>query len=206
MANEGEPLSARVPGVDLMAARQGDAAAFDRLVRPMLGKLLALAQRLSAGGGPGTNLSTGTISRVQGEELLQEALIRAHRGLPEFRMDCSFRSWIVGILYRLASDPSRLTPKGGLPSQVSLSDIHESVPDGLAADPFEKASARDLKRQVDASMERLPVRQRTALHLRSVEGWGYQEIAKALDTSMSAARNAVMLARKTLRERLGDLL
>jgi RNA polymerase sigma-70 factor, ECF subfamily len=184
-----EPASARKAGPDLLAAREGDAQAFDRLVRPMLGKLLALARRL-------------TLSEGQAEELLQEALIRSHRALPGFRMECSFRSWIFSILYRLASAPASYLLKRA-PRRVALD---ESMPDRLDMDPFTRVSARDLLRRVEASMERLPLRQRTALHLRSVEGWSYAEIAIALESSEGSMRNAVMQARRSLRERLGDLL
>ena len=117
-------------------------------------------------------------------------------------MECSFRSWIFGILYRLSTSPSRFTT---LPRKGSV-DLHEDLPDRLDADPFTRASARDLLRRVESSMERLPLRQRAALHLRSVEGWSYQEIAVALESSEGSTRNAVMQARQSLRQRLGDLL
>ena len=189
MPEEREPRSAREAGPDLIAARGGDALAFDRLLRPMLGKLMALSRRL-------------TISEIQAEELLQEALIRAHRGLPGFRMECSFRSWVFGILYRLSSVPARFST---LPHKGSV-DLSDNLPDRLDSDPFTRASARDLLRRVESSMERLPLRQRAALHLRSVEGWSYEEIATALESSEGSTRNAVMQARQSLRERLGDLL
>ncbi len=184
-----EPRNARQPGSDLLAARDGDALAFDRLLRPMLGKLLALSRRL-------------TVSEAQAEELLQEVLIRIHRGLAGFRMECSFRSWAFSILYRLARSPGRYS----LQSRPGSVALDETLPDRMDVDPFTRVSARDLLRRVEASMERLPLRQRTALHLRSVEGWSYEEIAVALDTSEGSTRNAVMHARRSLRERLGDLL
>jgi len=174
---------------DLLAGQAGDAQAFDRLLRPMLGKLLAMSRRM-------------TRSEGQAEELLQEVLIRAHRGLPGFRMECSFRSWVFGILYRMASTPQRYSLK----LEGGPVELHASLPDRLDSDPFTRASARDLLRRVEASMERLPLRQRAALHLRSVEGWSYEEIAIALESSEGSVRNAVMLARRSLRQRLGDLL
>ncbi len=173
---------------DLHAARAGDRQAFDRLVRPLMGNLLALCRRLGAS---------------SAEELLQDGLIRTHRGLGSFRGDCSFRSWVVGILYRLSREPRRYGGPRPLPGQVELSDL---VPDHLEGDPVEKATTRDLLRRVEEALERLPVRQRTALHLRAVEGWGYAEIARALETSEGASRNAVMDARRKLRQRMGDLL
>jgi len=173
---------------ELRAAMAGDRQAFDRLVRPLLGNLLALCRRLSVS---------------SPEELLQEGLIRAHRGLGTFRGDCSFRSWVVGILFRLASDPGRFRGPRPLPGQVELGSL---VPDRLGEDPQERVSARDLLRRVEEAMERLPVRQRTALHLRAVEGWEYPEIARALETTEGTSRNAVMDARRKLRDRMGDLL
>lgn len=177
------------PSPTLEAARAGDRRAFDRLVRPLLGNLLALARRLAGADG--------------GEELLQEVLIRAHRGLPRFRGDCTFRAWLVSIVYRLATEPERYRGPRPLPGVV---DHEVTIPDRMDADPGELVSTRDLLKRVEAAMERLPVRQRTALHLRAVEGWDYAEIAETLDTSEGACRNAVMDARRRLRERLGDEL
>ena len=175
--------------VTLRAAQAGDRQAFDRLVRPMLGNLLALARRIDRTG--------------RGEELLQETLIRAHRGLSGFRGDASFRSWLVAILYRLAAEPKRYAGPAPLPGQV---DWQTRIPDRLGGDPGETATTRDLLERVEAAMERLPVRQRTALHLRAVEGWSYVEIARTLQTSEGATRNVVLEARRKLRQRLGDEL
>ncbi len=178
---------------ELIAAQQGDDRAFDRLVRPQLGRLLALARRLCG-------------NEQRAEELLQEALIRAHRGIASFRAEGSFRAWVATILYRLASEPQRLGPRP-LPGQQELGGDHwQALPDSLAFDPAEQVSAKDVLRRVEAAMERLPLRQRTALHLRSVEGFCYAEIARVLETSEGTVRNAVMQARKKLRRRLGDLL
>ena len=172
----------------LARAREGDPAAFDRLVRPLLGKLKALATRLAPAG-------------TRGEELLQEALIRAHRYFASYRAESSLRAWLVSILYRLAHEPRRYEAARPLPGQQALEDV--VVPERLDEDPAARVSARDLLRRVEEAMERLPVGQRTALHLRAVEGWDYEEIANVLETSQGAARNAVLKARRKLRDRLG---
>lgn len=174
----------------LAPAKSGDPSAFDRLVRPLLGNLRALCRRLTRG-------------ETAADELLQEGLIRAHRGLAGFRAECSFRSWIVSILFRLASEPERFHGARPLPGQQELGDL---VPERLEDDPLTQVTARDTLHRVEEAMERLPVRQRTALHLRAVEGWDYGEIAGALATSCGAARMAVLNARRKLRERMGELL
>lgn len=175
-------------------AAAGDRRAFDRLVRPQLGHLLALCRRLTVGQGESA-----------AEELLQTGLIRAHRGLATFDGRASFRAWMAGILFRLATEPDRYHGLRRFSGASLSTDVGDSIPDALAEDPSERASARETVRRVEAAMERLPVRLRTAIHLRTVEGWGYPEIAASLATSESAARNAVMEARRRLRERLGDI-
>ncbi len=173
----------------LDAARAGDPAAFDRLLRPMLGSLLAMARRLAPPG--------------RGEDLLQEALIRAHRGLPRFRGDCALKPWILRILHRCARDPRRFL---GSPGPVHPGAGIEAIPDGLDRDPAVRVSARDVLHRVEEAIERLPLRLRTAIHLRAVEGWSYERIAEVLESSPGAARNAVLRARRLLRDRFEDLL
>lgn len=178
---------------DLEAARGGDPLAFDRLVRPLLGGLLALARRIASG-------------RVAAEELLQESLIRAHRGIASFRGDCSFRAWMVSILYRIATQPERIDAARPLPGQTRLDDASFELPDRLEEDPLTQITARDMLRRVEEAMERLPRGQRTALHLRAVEGWTYDEIAVALESTSGAMRQSVLKARRKLRERLEEHL
>jgi DNA-directed RNA polymerase specialized sigma24 family protein len=55
-------------------------------------------------------------------------------------------------------------------------------------------------------MERLPSRQRVALHLRAAEGLGYDAIAAVLGVREGAARMLVLAARKAVRDRLGPYL
>ncbi len=177
---------------DLEAARLGDASAFDRLVRPQLGGLLALARRLAP-------------PRVGGDVLLQEALIRAHRGIATFRFECSFRAWLVRIVYRLATEPRRLDPARPLPGQEDIDAIAE-LPDHFDVDPLQRVTTRELVDRVEEAMERLPQVQRAALHLRAVEGFSYDEIASVLESTPGAMRQAVLKARRKLRLRLEDQL
>lgn len=185
MRQETEPGRPQQPPA-LEAARRGDPGAFDQVVRPLLGSLLALARRLAG--------------EAAGEDLLQEGLLRAWRGLAGFREETTFRAWVAGILFRLSREPRRFRPR---PERAAAA---RAIPDRLDPDPLLKASARELLDRVEQALERLPAPQRTALHLRAIEGWGYAEIAAALETSAGAARTAVFAARRRLRARMGDLL
>ncbi len=163
-----------------------DPEAFDRLVRPWLGGLLALCRRLAG--------------EVDGPDLLQLGLWKAWKGLPSFRGETSFRAWLVGILFRLATEPRRFRP------ERKVSPLPESIPDRLDLEPLRRVTARETLKRVEQAMERLSLRQRTVLHLRAVEGWTGEETARALGMTPGAVRKALFEARKALRARLGDLL
>lgn len=177
-------------GAALAAAQAGDSVALQALLRRHVGALLALAKRSTSG------------DHHRAEDLAQETLLAACRGLDSFRGDASIRTWLFRILVRLAADPGRWS-RGKLP----LGTVEPGeVPDTFAPEPSHASLARELHDRLDEALERLPNRQRTALHLRAVEGMGYDAIADVLGGSAGAARMLVLSARKHVRERLGSYL
>ena len=63
---------------------------------------------------------------------------------------------------------------------------------------------RELQDRLDEAMERLTHRQRTALHLRAVEGMDYATISGVLNCSTTAARMHVLEARRKVLARLKE--
>ncbi len=168
--------------------RAGDTSAFQILVRPHLGALLALSRRL-----------TGDTHWA--EDQVQETLVRAFEGRAGFRGDASLRTWLFRIQLRLAQDPRRFgkrEPGGALQ--------HVEVPDQLVELPEEHTLRRELGDRLAEAMERLTLRQRTALHLRAVEGLDYRAIADVLGSSRAAARMLVLAARRKVLARMGRYL
>ncbi|MEO6597213.1 MAG: sigma-70 family RNA polymerase sigma factor [Planctomycetota bacterium] len=172
----------------LSRCQAGDSAAFQPLLRPHLPGLLALAKRHCR-------------DPHWAEDLVQETLVRAFRGLPDFRGDSALRTWLFRILVRLAAEPQRW--RRGERSQP-LGEI--DVPDHLGAPAEHDAMARELQDRLDEAMERLTVRQRTALHLRAVEGMDYAGISAVLACSPVAARMHVLEARRKVMERVREHL
>ncbi len=172
----------------LSRLRAGDPAAFQTLVRPHLGALLALSRRL-----------TGDTHWA--EDLVQETLVRAFQNRQGFRGEASLQTWLFKIQLRLARDPGRWQKQEPAGSLESL-----EVPDRLAVLPADAALSRELRDRLDEAMERLSLRQRTALHLRAVQGMDYRAIAAVLGSSRAAARMLVLAARKKVLDRLGRYL
>ena len=168
--------------------RAGDRAASQHLLRPHVAGLLALAKRYCR-------------DAHWAEDLVQETLVRAFRGLPGFRGDSALRTWLFRILVRLASEPQRW--QRSMPAEP-LGDL--DVPDHLDARAEQDAIARELQHRLDEAMERLTERQRTALHLRAVEGMDYAAISAVLLCSPTAARMHVLEARRKVLARVKEHL
>jgi RNA polymerase sigma-70 factor (ECF subfamily) len=127
--------------------------------------------------------------------------VRAFRNLPGFRGEAALRTWLFRILVRLATEPQRWA-RGRNAEPIGDLD----VPDHLDARAEHDAMARELQDRLDEAMERLTLRQRTALHLRAVEGLDYEAIGAVLSCTAVAARMHVLEARRKVMARLGDHL
>lgn len=184
------PRSATVTAQEqvwLARCREGDQSAFQCLLRPHLTGLLSLARRYCR-------------DPHWAEDLVQETLVRAFKGLPNFRAESALRTWLFRILVRLAYEPARW--QRSMPTQ-SLGDM--DVPDHYDGNKAEQqAIARELKDRLDEAMERLTHRQRTALHLRAVEGMDYATISSVLHCSATAARMHVLEARRKVLARVKE--
>jgi RNA polymerase sigma-70 factor (ECF subfamily) len=172
----------------LARCQAGDPAAFQPLLRPHLAGLLALARRHCR-------------DPHWAEDLVQETLVRAFRALPSFRGDSALRTWLFRILVRLASEPQRWRRGETGPSLDGI-----DVPDRLFGLAEHGAMARELQDRLDEAMERLTSKQRTALHLRAVEGLDYAAIAGVLQCSAAAARMHVLEARRKVLGRVQEHL
>ena len=171
----------------LQRCQAGDAAAFQPLMHPYLAGLLALARRQCR-------------DPHWAEDLVQETLVRAYRALPGFRGEAALRTWLFRILIRLAAEPRRWQ-RGGTTEPLEI-----DVPDHLDAPMVHDAMARELQHRLDEAMERLTFRQRTALHLRAVEGMDYAAIAQVLACTAVAARMHVLEARRRVMQRVKEHL
>ena len=129
-------------------------------------------------------------------------MLTACRSVQGFRGDAAVRTWLFRILVRLGSDPSRY--HRGQPPTTLAEPV--DVPDTFTPDPPHASLARELRHRLDEAVERLPERQRAALHLRAVEGMDYAGIGAVLACTAGAARMLVLAARKSLRHRLGAYL
>jgi RNA polymerase sigma-70 factor, ECF subfamily len=209
------PTSTGAPVMErdlLDAARDGDDHAFRRLLDAHHSELHAHCYRM-----------LGSVHDA--EDALQDALLRAWRGLARLEDRGSLRPWLYRIatntcLDVIAKRPRRVLPidygPPSDPGEESAEPLPEStwvepypdervgVEDGYAAPEarYERREAVELA--FIAALQHLPAKQRAVLILREVLGFSAREVANALDTTVASVNSALQRARKAVDERLPE--
>jgi len=188
----------------LARARAGDEQAFRELTDPHLRELQVHCYRILG-------------SLTDAEDMLQETLIAAWRGLGDLREPASLRSW----LYRIATNrclnqlrsagrriPAEPVPPFRPPEPTRRGDVTwlQPYPDTLLEGIADTAPGPEARYQATeavelafvAALQRMPPRQAAALVLRDVLGFATWEVAGMLHTSPAAVKGALARARASL--------
>ena len=198
--------TADVAGQMLARARSGDGDAFAELTGPFRRELQVHCYRILG-------------STADAEDMLQETMMAAWRGLDRFEGRASLRTWLHAIAtnkclnhLRASRSPGPRTPEVTLPEPTRSGEPLwlEPYPDALLDDLPDAAPGPEARYEARESvslafitaLQRLPPRQRAALVLRDVLGFRAAETAAMLDCSVDAANNLLKRARATI---AGDL-
>jgi RNA polymerase sigma-70 factor, ECF subfamily len=196
----------------LEAARGGDEDAFARLVEPHRAALLAHCYRMLG-------------ALPDAEDALQEALLRAWRGIGSFEGRSSLRNWLYSIATNACLRAIERRPKRVLPIDYApAADPHDGLgepllesvwiepfpdealglEDGLAGPEARYEQHESVELAFIAVLQHLPARQRAVLILRDVLGFSAREAAGALETTPAGVDSALQRAHKAVDERLPD--
>jgi RNA polymerase sigma-70 factor, ECF subfamily len=170
---------------DLSAARGGNEAAFARLVEPHRRELRAHCYRMSG-------------SLHDADDLLQEALVRAWRGLTGFEGRSSLRTWLYKVTTHACLDKlDRRTPRL-LPTEATTGDDRAYL-EPCPAELYERRETVALAFMV--TLQLLTPKQRAVLILREVIGMAAAECAELLELSVASVNSALQRAREALADR-----
>jgi RNA polymerase sigma-70 factor, ECF subfamily len=135
------------------------------------------------------------------EDAVQDTLLRAWRGLPQFEGRSSVRTWLYRIAINTSHDAIRrrglLEPAS--PEAHTVEDVVEEDPAHAPADRYERQET--VEEAFIAALRLLPARQRAALILREVFGFTARETAERCNTTVAAVNSALQRARATIEER-----
>jgi RNA polymerase sigma-70 factor (ECF subfamily) len=172
-------------------ATAGDQDSFNQLVARWERPIYALAYR--------------TLGREEeARDVVQEAFLRAYRGLKGFKGEAKFSSWLYRITLNLCRDwirrerraPIVQVPEGVDP--VDLADAQVSPSESVE----DLVSRREMSQAVARAMAELPEEQRVAIMLKEYHGLTFQEIADQLNCPLSTVKTRLYQGLSVLRRRL----
>jgi RNA polymerase sigma-70 factor, ECF subfamily len=183
----------------LTAARGGDEDAYHRLVEPRRAELHAHCYRM-----------LGSVHDA--EDALQDALLRAWRGIGRFEGRSSVRSWLYKIATNTCLDLAgkrRVLPIDFGPGADPHDSPGEPIVESVWVEPYPDAEvAYEQREGVElafvAALQHLPATQRAVLILREVLGFSAAEVAETLDTTVAGVNSALQRARKAVDERIPE--
>jgi RNA polymerase sigma-70 factor, ECF subfamily len=170
------------------AARQGSKAAFDELVRRTYVDTYTLAVRLTG-------------NEEDARDVVQEAYLRAWKGLKRFRGDSQFSTW----MYRITANASYTHVEKRKRLRTStLDDVDEPIDERLEAKPEAMAESSAGLAELAEALDALPPKLRQIVILKDVYGLPHDAIAEELHISVAAAKVRLHRGRKRLRELLDE--
>jgi len=175
------------------ASKNGDFAAFEKLVKRYDRKLFRIAQHL-------------THNLEDAEDIVQEAFLKAFQHLGQFREDAKFSTWLT----RIAINQALMMLRNRRPTREVSIDADFQMEDGnlpidvadWAPNPEELYRAAELREILRNTLQELGPGLRVVVVLRDIEGFSLEQTAEALQLSVAAVKARSFRARLQLRERL----
>lgn len=173
-------------------AKDGDEESFSDLVKVYQSKVFSMALNFTG-------------NREAADDLAQEIFIKAYLGLPKFRFQSEFGTW----LYRVSLNHIRdFLRRKGRTKEVSLDDTGSiPAPEEDSPEAGEEGARQERRRRlVREVLGCLPEKYRVILTLRDIQGMAYEEIARVLNLSPGTVDSRLFRARQLLRKKMTPFL
>ena len=179
--------------------KSGDEAAFNEMVSRYWDRIYGMVHQLLR-------------NQQDAEEVTQDAFIRAHRGLVNFRGDSAFSTWLYQIATNLARNRywywwRRKRDKTVSFDQPVSADNDTPLSEVFAAEvetPGDITVTHEFVDRIAAGMDKLSPKHREILILRNVKNMAYEEIAVILGISVGTVKSRIARARESLRATMGE--
>ena len=179
----------------VMQSRNGDSAAFSKLVRPYMRKAYHVALKIAG-------------NREDAEDATQQTLLKAYAHIDQFHGDARFSSWLI----RIAINEARMKVRKRRSENFHLSyDAGPGSPNplemlcaGESSHPEALYSRSEARRLLREAIDGLRSSSRVVVWLLGLQERQTKEAAKILNLSESAVKTRFLRARQQLRECLAD--
>ncbi|MBF0349320.1 MAG: sigma-70 family RNA polymerase sigma factor [Magnetococcales bacterium] len=171
---------------------KGDRKAFEILVRCYQTKVAAVIAR-----------SIRDPDKVR--DLTQETFIKAYRALNSFRGDAAFYTW----LYRIAINTTKnhQIASNRAPLESDIDDVELVAPQLRDNNTPERLVLRDeMLEKLQKALNSLSDSMKSVIIMRDVNGYSYEEIAKALNCPIGTVRSRIYRARQEIIDQMRDYL
>jgi RNA polymerase sigma-70 factor, ECF subfamily len=170
------------------ASQQGDQDAFASLVQRHQRRVFTMALRMLQ-------------DYEEASEITQEAFLAAWMGLPSFRGEARFATWLYRIAYNCAlKQLERRKRERLLLVAIEAKQILEDVNEQKQAEDILELRARQAI--IREQLEKLPTKYRIVLILRHIQEMTYEEMADILTIPIGTIKTHLFRARHLLKERL----
>ena len=144
----------------------------------------------------------GTVARMlndqhEAEDIAQQVFVRIWNAAPKWKPEAKFTTYLFTVARNLVFNESRRRSRT---KEVSSAHSDETL------QPDHGMEKRELHQSIDQAIAALPEQQRLAVVLRTFEGMDYEDIARALNTSVSSVKSLLFRARGVLRDSLAGYL
>jgi RNA polymerase sigma-70 factor (ECF subfamily) len=178
--------------------KEGDEAAFNEMVSRYWDRIYGMVHQLLR-------------NQQDAEEVTQDAFIRAHRGLANFRGESAFSTWLYQIATNLARNRYWYWWRRKRDKTVSFDQpVSEDNPTLLSevfstemSTPGDITVTQELVDHIAVGMEKISAKHREILILRNVKNMAYEEIAEVLNISVGTVKSRIARARESLRDAIG---
>ena len=179
--------------------KSGDQSAFDEMVSRYWDRIYSMVHQLLR-------------NPEDAEEVTQDAFIRAHRGLVNFRGDSAFSTWLYQIATNLARNRYWYWWRRKRDKTISFDAPVSGENDTTLADiipaevetPDDITVTQEFVDRIATGMGRLSSKHREILTLRNIKNLSYEEIADILGISVGTVKSRIARARESLRSKLGE--
>ena len=184
--------AARTDAELVTLAQGGNTRAFDELVRRYQDKVFRLCFKILR-------------HEQDAAEALQDAFLSAYRGLPRFKAESTFSTW----LYRIATNASlmklRRRREGHVSYEQSQSPMEDAEPMAIAdwsAQPLDDLLDAETRELIGREIAQLPENERTVFVLRDLMEQTNADVARELGITVAAVKSRLHRARVHLRDRM----